>query len=75
MERVDEQLSFGGKGTLDQIVRNIMKLTVVTRALDRAGVSGTPEITASIRSAVAPFETAQGVRLGSASWVVTARRP
>ena len=75
MERVDERLLFGGTGTLDQVVPNIMQLTVVTRALDRAGVAASPEITASIRAAVAPFETAQGIRLGSASWVVTARHP
>ena len=75
MERVDERLSFGGKGTLDQVVRNILQLTVVTRALERPGVSASPEITASIRAAVAPFETSQGIRLGSASWVVTARHP
>ena len=75
MERVDEKLPFGGTGTLDQVVRNIMRLTVVTRALDRAGVAASPEIAASIQAAVAPFETGQGIRLGSASWVVTARHP
>ena len=75
MERVDEQLAFGGTGSLDRIVQNIMRLTVVTRALDRAGVAASPEIEASIRDAIAPFETAEGIRLGSATWVVTARRP
>jgi SAM-dependent methyltransferase len=74
-EGLDTTITVGGSGSLDESVGNILNFGLISRALRQADVQDTTEIAASVREAVAPYATTRGVRLGSACWVVTGRRP
>ena len=74
-EGLDTTITIGGTGSLDESVRNLLSFGPLSAAIRQANVSDTTEIAASVREAVAPYATPKGVRMGSACWVVTARRP
>jgi SAM-dependent methyltransferase len=74
-EALDTTITIGGTGSLDESVRNILRFGPVSRAIRQANVQDTTEIAASVREAIAPYATPKGVRMESACWVVTARRP
>jgi len=74
-EGLDMTITIGGTGSLDESVRNMLRFGPVSRAIRQANVQETTEIAASVRDAVAPYATPRGVRMESACWVVTARRP
>ena len=74
-ERLDTTITIGGSGSFDESVRNMLRFGLISRAIRQANVQDTTEIAASLREAVAPYATPKGVRMKSACWVVTARRP
>jgi SAM-dependent methyltransferase len=73
VEAVDEVLAIGGDGTLDQAVDFVLKIGPVAAALRTAGESARAAAAAAVHDAVAPFHSPQGVRMGAAAWLVTAR--
>lgn len=74
LHSVDDPLLLGGHGTVDDAV-SFLRGTGMARVL-LADVA--PEIVEramdSVRAALAPYETPDGVRLGAGVWLVTARR-
>ena len=74
-EGLDTTITIGGSGSLDESVRNMLRFGLISRAIRQANLQDTTEIAASLREAVAPYATPKGVRMKSACWVVTARRP
>ncbi len=74
-EGLDTTITIGGTGSLDESVRNMLSFGPTSAAIRQANVQDTTEIAASVREAVAPYATSKGVRMESACWVVTARRP
>lgn len=76
-EAVCEPLALGGGGQgLDQTVEFLLQMGPAAKALrDANDPALRPRVAAAIREAIAPFVTPAGVRMGSAAWIVTARRP
>jgi SAM-dependent methyltransferase len=72
-EEMDGKITLGGGGSLDETVAHILKFGVVAGALREAKVEDTTEIATSIREAVEPYASTDGVRMDSAAWIVTAR--
>lgn len=74
-ESIQETLNVGGGRSIDETVDFLMQMGPTARPLREAD----PELRATVADAVGqslqPYVTAQGVRMGSASWIVTARRP
>ena len=70
-----EMLTVGGGASLDQTVQFLLQgVGPTSAALREADPAVRPRVAAAVRDALAPFHTAAGVRLGSAAWIVTARR-
>lgn len=66
-------LSIGGGHDLDATVDFVLRMGPTARALREADDPGLqPLIAASVREALAPYQTAAGVMMDSASWLVTA---
>jgi hypothetical protein len=63
-----------GAPDLDQAVETALKVGPLGARL-REQPDKTPTVVGAIREALAPYLTADGVRLGSATWIVGARRP
>lgn len=74
LEAFDETVTVGGQGTLDEIAQNLTHFGFIGGAIRRAAVEDRSEIVASLKEAVTPFATSRGVRMGSGTWIVTARR-
>jgi SAM-dependent methyltransferase len=74
IEPVREQLTIGGGAGLDQTAEFMLQMGP-TAALIREANDPTlvPRLTAVVREALAPYMTPEGVRMDSASWIVTAR--
>lgn len=76
LEPIAMTLSVGGGADLDATVTFLLQMGPVARLVRELGdPSLTARIAASVREALAPFAGPDGVRLGSASWIVTAQRP
>jgi hypothetical protein len=70
-----EEILLGGGGTLGDAVEFLRE-----GGMGRAVLAGADEATkdravAAVSDALAPYVTAEGVRIGTAAWLVTARRP
>jgi SAM-dependent methyltransferase len=73
-EEVREMLTVGGAATVDEAVRFLLEgIGPTSAALREADPAVRPAVAAAVRAALAPFETAEGVRMGSAAWIVGAR--
>ena len=76
LEDLRTALMLGGGGTLDQAVRFLTEgVGPVSGVLREADPALRPTVAAAVRAAISPFVTPEGVRLGSAAWIVTARVP
>lgn len=60
-------------GDLDGAITFLTRLGPLARVLVELDETRRQEAIAAVRGALAPYETASGVALGSASWLVTAR--
>jgi hypothetical protein len=63
-----------GSGTLDESVDFAIQMGPTSIALREAAPETIAKVRASVREALAPYQTADGVRLATSSWLVTARR-
>lgn len=73
VEPLDETLTVGGGADLDRTVDFLLQMGPTAAALREAGVATSSLVANAVREALRPFETAAGIRMGSASWIVTAR--
>ncbi|MGH7787489.1 MAG: class I SAM-dependent methyltransferase [Candidatus Binatia bacterium] len=71
-ESVREELTLGGD-TLDATVEFLLQLGPAAVLMRDADPALRPRVVASVREALAPYATANGVRMPSATWVVTGR--
>ena len=74
-EDARRELRVGGGGDLDQTVDFLLQMGPAARALREADPGLVPIVSAAIREALQPFQGADGVRMPSAAWIVTARTP
>ena len=74
-EPLERELVLGGEGAdLDEAVRFVLQAGPTGAALREAPESARARVPEAVREAIAPYATPQGVRMASASWVVTAVR-
>jgi SAM-dependent methyltransferase len=76
-ERIDEPLAVAGGEPLDGAVSLLMRIGPAGAALReaKAGPELIATVRASVRDAVAPYETPEGVRMPAVVWLVAAQRP
>ncbi len=67
-------LTVGGRGSLDQAVGFMMQMGPAAAAMREATPAQRETVAAAVRDALAPYHTPDGVRMSSATWLVTARR-
>lgn len=76
LEPVDQPLTVGGSGAdLDAAVALTMQMGLAREALRDASDEIRAAAARSIKDALAPYRTAEGVYMPSASWIVTATAP
>ena len=76
LEALDREVVIGGGRDLDTAVQLILQMGPTSAALREAGPAKTDEVTAAVREAMRPYHRPDaGVRMASAAWIVTARRP
>jgi SAM-dependent methyltransferase len=63
-----------GSGTLDEAVDFALQMGPASIAIREASPATIAKVHASVREALAPYHSADGVRLATSSWVVTARK-
>lgn len=74
VEPLDADVALGGGLSLDDTVEFAQQLGVVAAVLDRAPSDAVrARALDAVRDALAPHATPDGVRLGAAAWLVTAR--
>jgi SAM-dependent methyltransferase len=71
-EEVNETLTVAGGGDLDQTVNFLLQMGPTGSAMREAAQDKLATVMAAVREALTPFVTAQGVRMASAAWIVTA---
>jgi hypothetical protein len=71
-EPLEGLLSLGGRIDLERAVDFVLRIGPVGAILREAGEAALPAVTASVREALEPYETPEGVRLEYAAWIVRA---
>lgn len=74
LEDVRETLTVGGSGSVEQAVDFLLQIGPVAAALREADPALHAIVAAAVRETIAPCHGPDGVRMASASWVVSARR-
>ncbi len=74
LESVHRELSIGGGAGLDETVEFLLQMGP-TAALLRDSPDPTllPRVSDAVRASLIPYQTPQGIRMSSASWIVTAQ--
>jgi hypothetical protein len=73
-EPVDAPILLGGRGTFDDVVEYVTSTAMLRRMLANADDDQRARVVESIPEALAPYQTDDGVQLGAAAWIVSARR-
>jgi SAM-dependent methyltransferase len=69
-----QTLRIGAGGSLDETVEFLLQMGPTAAALrESSDASLVPRVTAAMREALAPYASDGGIRMESASWIVTAR--
>lgn len=72
----DQDLILGGGADVDKAVEFILQLGPTAAALREAGPAKAAEVAAAVAESLRPYYVVgEGVRMPSATWVVSARRP
>jgi SAM-dependent methyltransferase len=74
LDGVDDQLVIGGGGGIDEAVDFLAHSGIARRTFGDASPEARTAALAAMREALAPYATADGVRLGAGAWLVTATR-
>ena len=69
---MEGELSLGGRIDLERAVDFALRIGPVGAAVREAGEAALPAVTTSVREALAPYQTPDGVRLDYAAWIVRA---
>ena len=75
LEAVETALTVGGGGDLDQAVDFAMQVGPTGGVVSEADAPTRAKVAGAVREALIPFQTADGVKMQAAAWIVTARRP
>jgi SAM-dependent methyltransferase len=75
IEALNEPLSVGGGQNLDETANFLVHIGPLGRLLRDAEDDVRARVAESVRDAIAPFATPEGVRMPSAAWLVTGQRP
>jgi SAM-dependent methyltransferase len=75
LEPHDAQLTLGGGTTIDEAVDFALEIGPTSRLLAEVSTDIRSRVSEDLRTALAPYAKENGVRLGGAVWIVTARRP
>ena len=67
------ELWVGGRGSLDQTVDFVLQRGPAGAALRSAGETARPAVARSVREALEPYASDEGVRMPAAAWIVTGR--
>ncbi len=73
VEALERPILLGGGGTLEDAVRFVLELGPTSRLLQDADEDDRERVRKSVTDVLAAHASAEGVRLGSASWIVSAR--
>ncbi len=73
-EPFDTTLLLGGRGSLDDVMQFLEGGGPTRRLLGDAEPEQKQRALASVREALTPFVTEEGVRLGAAAWIVSGNR-
>lgn len=74
-EPVDGEMALAGDGGLDAAVGLMLQVGPAGAVLREAAPETRAAVAASMREALAPYDTPAGLLLGAALWIVTARGP
>ncbi|MBI3785753.1 MAG: class I SAM-dependent methyltransferase [Deltaproteobacteria bacterium] len=74
-ESLRQDLIVGGGNNLDVTVDFMLQMGPTAAAIREADLTLRETVRTAVRQALEPYATDQGVRMGSASWIVTAQRP
>jgi len=74
-ESLERELLVGGGRSLDETVAFVAQLGPAAAALRDADEALRARVLSELRSALEPYYDGSGVRMPSAAWIVTARRP
>jgi SAM-dependent methyltransferase len=75
IEPLAEEILLGGGGTLPEAVEFLREGGMGRAVLAGADQTTQDQALAAVNDALAPYVTADGVRIGTAAWLATARRP
>ena len=75
LESFEYAFRLGGEAGLDAAVDFVTQIGPTARLLGDASADARARVIEALRDAFAPYLTDDGVRLGSAAWLVTARKP
>ena len=75
IEPLTEEILLGGGGTLTDAVEFLRHGGTGRAVLASADEATRDRAVAAVSEALAPYATAEGVRIGTAAWLVTARHP
>lgn len=73
IERVDEALTYGSD--LDTAANFVVQMGPAGRVLRDADPGVLPAVIASVRKALEPYRSDEGIRIQSSAWMVSARNP
>jgi hypothetical protein len=71
-ESINQPLTIGGGGSLDEAVDFLLQMGPAAAALREAGADAMARVRPAVRDALSPYYGKDGVRMDSASWIVTA---
>jgi ubiquinone/menaquinone biosynthesis C-methylase UbiE len=74
-ESLEQNMLIGGGRSLDETTEFLTQLGPAGRVLQGSGPELRAKVIDEIRRAIEPYEGDDGVRLGSATWIVSANRP
>jgi SAM-dependent methyltransferase len=75
LAELDETLTVGGGGELDRTVDFLLQMGPTAAALREASPAKVSQVQAAVREVLVPYhQDGVGVRMASASWIVSARR-
>jgi SAM-dependent methyltransferase len=75
LEQLDQPMTVGAGLDLDQTVDFALQMGPTGRMLREVDPALRPVVAATVRKALEPFLTEDGVRMASSAWIVTARNP
>jgi SAM-dependent methyltransferase len=70
----DAPIPFGGHGSLDDVMDHVRASGMLRRVIGDADADVKKRVLTSVRDALAPHATAEGVVLDAAAWIVSGRR-